>query len=424
MESLASAIQDFRRARNRAALQRLVARITGRSTKLLSYEDVRRSLHASGVVSHSLREIPLDAIIGSVGRYNDFSRNLLPLQDADALRWARVKVAADGLAGLPPVEVYQIGEAYFVHDGHHRVSVARELGASHIQAYVTEIRSKVPLSPDISPEGMILKAEYAKFLRVTRLDEVDPEVDLTVTCPGQYQKLLEYIEVHRHYMGIERLQEVAYSEAVAHWYETVYVPVVTIIRESGILHDFPERTEADLYLWLSEHRAAIEEALGWDIPFEEAAIDLIDQHSPKWTRVASRLGRKVLDVVMPDPLEPVPPSARRRRERDGNGPEQRMFGDLLVALDGEESGWKALEQAIVVASRERGRLLGLHVVPEAVDVDREAVQAIRDRFYWRCGEAYLPSRFVADHGAVRRTIEGRSRWTDLVAISLSYPPQG
>ncbi|NIU60739.1 MAG: universal stress protein, partial [Pseudomonas stutzeri] len=225
-----------------------------------------------------------------MGRYNDFTRSFLPRQDSDQERWAKVHVAATGLVGLPPIEVYQIGEAYFVLDGNHRVSVARQLGATHIQAYVTEVRTRVPLSPDVQPDDLILKAEYADFLEHTCLDEIRPEADLSVTAPGQYRVLEEHIEVHRYFMGLEQEREIPYEEAVGHWYDEVYLPVVQVIRERGILRDFPGRTETDLYLWLSEHRAALEQALGWEIEPEAAATDLAAQFSPRPQRVVARVG--------------------------------------------------------------------------------------------------------------------------------------
>ncbi|NIP41417.1 MAG: universal stress protein, partial [Aliifodinibius sp.] len=123
------AIQDFQRARRKADLQEIFSRITGKSTELLSYEEVRQKLHLRESGKKELKEIPLDKIVGSVGRYSDFSRNFLPLQDSAKSRWVSVMVETSSLKGLPPIDVYQIGDVYFVLDGNHRVSVARELGA-------------------------------------------------------------------------------------------------------------------------------------------------------------------------------------------------------------------------------------------------------------------------------------------------------
>jgi hypothetical protein len=202
--SFVAAVHDFHRARRKAALENIMARLTGRSADLLSYEEVRQKLRARGITAQELKEIPLDGIVGSVGRYADFTRNFLPRQDSDEGRWARVKVKVTDMGGLPPIKVYQIGEVYFVLDGNHRVSVARQVGATYIEAYVTEVRTKVPLSPNTQPDDLILKAEYADFLEHTRLDELRPEADLSVTAPGQYQALEEHIEVHRYFMGLSR----------------------------------------------------------------------------------------------------------------------------------------------------------------------------------------------------------------------------
>ena len=420
MESYSSAISDFRRARGRAALQSIVAKLTGGQSELLSYEDVRRKVRASGVVSRSVREVPLDAIVGSVGRYQDFTRTFLPKHDSDQARWAGVKVATAGMIGLPPVELYQIGEAYFVIDGHHRISVARHMGQVDIQAYVTEVRSKVPLTVDTSPDDLILRAEQVEFLNRTELDVLYPDIDLSVTCPGRYQELLEHIAVHRHYMGLEQQREISYAEAVHHWYTSVYSPIVKIINDQGILHDFPGRTEADLYLWIGRHRADLEDLLDWDIPVGPAAADLADSQGKPRGNIFSRLGQRVLDIVIPEELDAAPETGQWRREREAE--ESRLFVDILVGLSGQESSWLALEQAIPIARREGGKLRGLYVVADEAQQDSEQANSIRDRFYWRCGEVGLEGRFATDVGPVARTLSRRARWSDLLVVNVAHRP--
>ncbi len=420
--SFSSAVQDFRRARRRAAMEQIMARLTGKSAALLSYEEVRQKLKAQGGGRRELKEIPLDAIVGSVGRYTDFTRSFLPRQDSDQERWARVKVKVTDLGGLPPIQVYQIGEAYFVSDGNHRVSVARQVDATHIQAYVTEVRTKVPLSPDTQPDDLILKAEYADFLESTHLDKLRPEADLSVTAPGQYQVLEEHIEVHRYFMGLEQEREIPYDEAVSHWHDKVYLPVVQVIRQRGILRDFPGRTEADLYLWVSERRAELKQTLGWEISTEEAAVDLSAQLSPRPRRVVARLSEKLLDAVTPDGLEAGPPPGRWRKEHLAARRDDRLFANILVAINGEETGWLALDQALEVARRERARLHGLHVVPSETQKNSEGAQAVQAEFNQRCEAAGIPGTLALEVGKVPRTICERARWTDLVVLSLSYPP--
>ena len=213
---LAAAISDFRQARRRAALQELLARITQRQINLLAYDDVHVSLRGRERGLPKLREIPLDAIIGSVGRHSDFTRSFLPLRESDLQRWAGVEAGVLGLEGLPPIEVYQIDEAYFVLDGNHRASVAHQLGATHIEAFVTNVQTRVPLTADATPDDIILKAQYTQFLEETRLDELRPEQNLATTIPGQYRVLREHIDFHRYFMGIDEQRDIANEKAVVH----------------------------------------------------------------------------------------------------------------------------------------------------------------------------------------------------------------
>lgn len=417
-----AAVADFQHARRQADLESIIARLTGHSAELLSYEQVRRQLKAQTPVERGLQNIPLDAIVGSVGRYGDFSRTFLPLQDSSQERWARVQAAMTSQVGLPPIEVYQIGEAYFVLDGNHRVSVARQLGATHIEARVTEVPVKVSLLPETQPDDLIIKAEYASFLEKTQLDQLRPEADLRVTAPGQYELLLEHIQVHRYFMGLEQQREIPYQQAAAHWYDEVYLPVVEIVRQRGILRDFPDRTETDLYLWLAEHRTTLTEALGWEIRPEAAAADLVRRRSSRPGRVISRVGERFLRAVTPTALEAGPPPGTWRQESVAARPSERLFPDILVPLDGSEEAWTALEQAVLLAQREGARLHGLHVVPEESQLESEGAKQVRARFNQRCEQGGVPGKLVIQHGQVAQQICQASRWVDLVVVRLAHPP--
>jgi len=422
--AIVEALEDFRRARNRANMEEVMARLRGRSASLLSYDDVLAKLKIKGRAARGLHDIPLDAIVGSVGRYTDFTRSFLPRRDRFKDRWARVEAAANLPEGLPPIEVYQVGQAYFVLDGNHRVSVARQMGATHIQAYVTEIQTKVPLTPDVQPEELILKAEYAEFLEHTNLDALRPQADLTVSVPGQYPVIEEHIEVHRYFMGIDFQRDISYPEAVAHWYDAVYLPVVEIIREKGILADFPGRTETDLYLWILEHRAVLERELGWAVEQEAAASDLAARFGSRPGRVAARLGERLLESVIPDELESGPSTGQWRKEQLANRRLDHLFTNILVAVSGEPTGCYALEQALAVAQREGEgtRLLGLHIVPTEDLKAGEAAQAIQAGFLQRCQAAGHPAEFAIGAGSVARQICARAQWVDLVVLTLIHPP--
>jgi nucleotide-binding universal stress UspA family protein len=415
-------IMDFRRARRQANRERLVARLTGKSADLLSFEEVRQKLKAKTGRNLGLKDIPLDAIVGSVGRYSDFTRGFLPLQDDDEQRWARIQTKLAGMEGLPPIEVYQIGETYFVQDGNHRVSVARQSGATHIEAHVTEVETKVPLLPDVQPDDLIIKAEYADFLEHTHLDEIRPQADLSVTVPGQYPRLAEHVEVHHYLMGLDQQREVPFEEAVGHWYDAVYLPIVQPIRELGILRNFPERTEADLYLWLSEHRAVLEAALGWEIEPEAAAADLVEQFGPGPQRRMMRVTRRLVDVLTPDELEAGPAPGTWRRARLATRRDDCLFADILVPISGEDNSWSAVAQAIEIACRENARLMGLHVVGSAAEKEGDRVRAVEAEFVRHCEAVGIRGSLAVEVGRVARTICERSHWADLVVVGLAHPP--
>jgi nucleotide-binding universal stress UspA family protein len=417
-----AALRDFDEARRRGALEAIMARLTGKSDDLLSYEEIRQKLKARGNINRGLQDIPLDAIVGSVGRYTDFRRSFLPKRASDQERWAKVKAKVTSMEGLPPIEVYQIGEAYFVRDGNHRVSVAREIGAQFIQAYVTEVQTRVPLSPDDEPDDVILKAEYANFLERTHLDRLRPGADLTVTEPGRYQMLEEHIEVHRYFMGLEQQRDIPYDEAVTHWYDGVYLPVVQVIQEQGILREFPDRTETDLYEWLAEHRAALRERLGWEVRPEAAATDLASQSSARPERVVARVSGKILRAVTPDEFESGPAPGEWRRERSGSQRDGRLFVDILVPLNGDAKSWYAFEQALEVARREGGQLRGLHVMSSSNAKREDRARTIQAEFDQRCSAAGIQGTLAIGTGSVAQQICERNRWTDLIVVNLAYPP--
>lgn len=414
----ASAAQDFMRARRAAEAERFIARLTGRPIDLISYEAVQQQLRSQRLAPAGLHDVPLDAIIGSVDRYQDFSRGFLPWHDSYRERWARVKMATEGMMGLPPVELYKVGSAYFVKDGHHRISVARHIGSTHIQAYITEVDTPVPISPDLKMEDLVLKGEFAAFLVTTNLHQTRPEANLEVTAAGGYHELEEHIAVHRYFMGQQEQREIPLTEAAVHWYDTVYLPVAETIREHHLLKRFPERTEADLYLWLSRHRAELQESLGWEIDINEAASHLAVKSEPSIENRLNRIGTWLLNAVIPDSLESGPPPGQWRENLDDR---HTLFHNLLLPISGTEDSWQALEQAFEIARREvQSSLRGLHVTPE--EGPQGDTAALRVRFEARCREMGFTGQLVIEKGNIARTICDRAQWADLVVVNLAHAP--
>lgn len=417
------AIEDFRQARRQAAMQQVVARLRGEPAELLSYNDVRKKLKMTGLAEQGIQEIPLAAIVGSVGRSGDYTRDYLPVKDSDQERWAKVKAAFLSPTGVPPISVYKVGDAYFVRDGNHRVSVARQLGNKTIDAYVTEVRTRVPLSPGDDPEEIILKQRYANFLEKTNLDEIRPGADLKMTWPGFYSLLLEHIDVHRYYMGLDLHREVSYDEAVGHWYDEVYLPVVALLYERGLFSEFPGRSEADLYALLADYRRELGEQLGWEMDAQTAVTNLVGSKGERPESMINRLTERIIEAVVPDELEPGPKPGIWREERLEPLVPSAIFNDILVAVGGSDGHWKALEHALVMAGRAHGRLLGVYVAHSPTDPkEAEYIQTLEAEFHRRCAEAGVRAEFAVDEGSVAKALLCRSVWADLVVFSMSHPP--
>jgi len=396
-----AAIHDFQSARQRAAIQEILARLTGKSTQLLSYEEVAEKLKLHVRTERGVQHIPLDAIVGSVGRYTDFTRTFLPRRADDQERWSRVKAAfMEGGAGLPPIEVYKVGEVYFVVDGNHRVSIARQEGLTSIEARVIEVRTNIPLTPDIQADDLIIKAEYAEFLESTKIMDLRPNVDLSVTIPGQYEKLMEQLCVQECLLEQNRKGGVPFRDVVEDWYDNIYIPLAETIRDRGLLRWFPDRTITDLYLWISENRSDLESELGWEIQSDIAATDLILERSARDESGSWRKARTVTRYT------------------------DKLFTDILVPLSGDEESWDSLEQAIIVAQREGARLHGLHIVDSKEKVQSPDALTVQTQFDQMCVEASVDGKLVIESGEITRKICERATMTDLVVLKIVHPPMG
>lgn len=314
--SAAVAASKFDRLQSRRLIPSLLRLFSQKPDEtLLSFDQVQELLRSRQEIDRGIQTIPINHIVGSVGRYRDFDRAFLPLDGADEERWKRLDVALNELRNLPPIDVYKIGDVYFVRDGNHRVSVAKANGLTHIDAHVTEIEARVPLTPNVDVDNLIIKAEYAQFLAQTKLDETRPDQQIELTEPGRYRILLEHIEVHRYYLGLLWNREPTLEEAAASWYDTVYLPIIQAIQESGVLKEFPKRTAADLYLWIAYHRERLKERYGVMPPDREVAAALAEQFSDRpIARLVKTVARAISAAVkaaseMPEPPLTPPPSS-------------------------------------------------------------------------------------------------------------------
>ncbi|MEZ4870440.1 MAG: hypothetical protein R3C14_54430 [Caldilineaceae bacterium] len=323
-----AAVERYKRSLSRAQLADLFSLITGENTDLISYDIVARRLSARQQIDKGIQMVPLDQIVGSVGRYRDFTRSFLPRVGVSPERWARVDEALNSPEGFPPVELFKLGEVYFVRDGNHRVSVARVNGLTHIEAYVTEVKTDIPLTVnDFERDQWLIKAEYVEFEHKTQLNSLRPNNHVTFTEPGRYPLLVQHIEVHQYLRNLElsqghHPQPLTWLEAVTSWYDTVYLPVVEAIQEQRLLDHFPNRTEADLYLWIAHNRERLAEHYGLaPMDVDTAVSTFAETHSERlWERTLKNL-RSGLHELWSDerPLGMSAEEFHRLRERHEAG---------------------------------------------------------------------------------------------------------
>ena len=399
------AVHDFQSAHLRAKLQGVLARVTGKSNELLSYEEIASKLKLQGRSDKGIQMIPVDAIIGSVGRYTDFTRTFFPRRPEDQQRWARVKaISLDPVSeGLPPIEVYKVSEVYFVLDGNHRVSIARQENWKTIQAHVIEIQTDIPLTPDVQPDELIVKAEYANFLAQTGFNRTREPIDLKLTIPGGYQKLLDEICTRRRQMDEEQHKQCSLQESAESWYREIYLPFAEAVRERGMMRWFPNRTITDLYVWMTEHREELEKDLGWSIRPEAAATAMIQNKSRRATAEESKTGSW-------------------RKARLLNRYSENLFKDILVPIGRNPESWEALEQAIQIAHHENAKILGLHTVESQAQLDSAEVTALQEQFNQLCTKEQVHGVLAVEVGEPTQKILERSALIDLIILRISYPP--
>ena len=225
---------------------------------ILPYEEV---IEALGFVSEhrvGLRVVQVDAIVGTVDRGRDFDRSFRPTSGRVRGRWEHIAEAVRRGEPLPPVDLAKIGEIYFVKDGHHRVSVARALGHKDIDAYVTEVMTRVGADRTITLADLPLKShERVFFERVPLPDEAHPEIRLT--DPWHYALLAEGVEAWGFRLAQERHEPLDRPETARLWLETEYRPVIAMLRDADMIGRGTDteaymRVAAERYRLLRTHR--------------------------------------------------------------------------------------------------------------------------------------------------------------------------
>ena len=242
------------RARRRSAYARL-ARIVGQSGSrdLLPLDQAVERLRPFARRYLGIRPIPVSQVVGTEGRGGDFDRDFQPRRPDVRERWRRVEQAFPD-AGFPPIVVYQLGDAYFVIDGHHRVAIARHQGMETIDAEVTELKARWHLPADADIVELIHAEQERVFMDESGLGEARPEAHMRFSRPVGYVELLETVQLHGYHLMLAAQRALPRAEIAADWYETVYLPTIEAIHTERLDEVCPEVTDPDRFLWVWNRR--------------------------------------------------------------------------------------------------------------------------------------------------------------------------
>lgn len=283
---------DFSRARLKAFFNSIGNFLSPEKHQLLAFDEVKNILKIRGEEYRGVIPVPLEMIIGSEGRYRDFARGFLPKHDYLRERWVKVDSAHYQDIILPPIRLYELGGAYFVRDGNHRVSVAKLQGAVEIDAEVVSLGSNVRIQKGMGIEELkeaLIAYEKKEFYAQTLFGQITYDASLDFTSPGAYDQIVEHILVHKYYMNEHTDQEIDFVVATDSWYREVYTPIAETIRLENLAARFPGRTVSDLYLYIVKHWDSLKKNYGVHLSPSEAARDFT-------TRYGSSLIDKLLSI--------------------------------------------------------------------------------------------------------------------------------
>lgn len=290
--------EDFAKARNKALFNEIQHLLSPEEASLISLNEVRSMVKTTAETYAGMQVIPIAKIIGSEGRYKDFDNHFFPKSAFLKNRWERVDEAAIMSVDLPPIKVYELAGMYFVRDGNHRVSVAKARGTEFIDAEVTTLQSEIKLKNPKNIKDVIrqiLNYEKREFYSETNFGDITEYWCLDFSTTGRYDVILQHILTHKYYMnqGIE--EEITMEDAVLSWFNKVYLPLVCSIREHHILHNFPGRTLADLYVWIVKYWDQLKQKFGSEVPIDEAVTTFKKKYRiPLKKRILNHFKRIVL----------------------------------------------------------------------------------------------------------------------------------
>ena len=255
---------DFSRARRRHQLASLAARLRREPDDvdlILPFDEVVAALGRRGERRLGRQVIDLDSIVGTVDRSRrEFDRSFRPTSQRVRRRWQGIATAMRRGADMPPIDVYRVGDLHFVIDGHHRVSVARQLRLEKIEANVTEILTEVGADQGISPSDLPLKSHERLFFE--RVPLPAPMRERIKLANGfDYAGLAEGVEAWGFRLMQARREFLTREQVAEAWYREEYEPVTEMMREAGLCG---RGTETEAYARVVSLRYLLLRTHDWD----------------------------------------------------------------------------------------------------------------------------------------------------------------
>jgi hypothetical protein len=237
---------DFARARRSSMLADLARRLRFEPDDvgyILPFEEVVEALGRVSERDLGLQTIPLDSIVGTVDRGKEFDRSFRPTSPRVRARWQRIAEAQRRGESFPPISVFRIGELHFVRDGHHRVSVARSLGRTDIDAYVTDVITRVGPGRDVRVSDLPVKGHERLFRERVPLDP-ERRARIRPSDPWDYGVLAEGVEAwgFRAMQGHRQFMDRA--EVARLWFDEDYQPVTEMLEAAELIERGETATDA------------------------------------------------------------------------------------------------------------------------------------------------------------------------------------
>jgi hypothetical protein len=265
----ADAQDAFLRARRRQVLVRLAQRLRREPDDvnlILPFDEVIAALGVVGERELGLQSVALDSIVGTVDRSRDFDRRFRPTSGRVRARWERIAAAQNRGEPLPPISVYRVGDLHFVRDGHHRVSVAHALKLKFIDAYVTEVRTRLPAKGIRFRSDLVVK-DYERLFSERVPLAPEARATLSVRDPWNWAVLAETVEAWGFRLMQHERQFLGRPEVAKRWYDDEYRSVVRMLRAARMIGD---RTEVEAYLWVAGQRYRLIRSHEWSPDIVEA----------------------------------------------------------------------------------------------------------------------------------------------------------